>query len=303
MFRTIVLLQCFLLMSCNSNETSNYNLDVQGHRGCRGLLPENTILGFTHALELGVTTLEMDVVISKDHQVVVSHEPYFSHEIAKDPEGNNISEAKEKSHNIYQLTYDEITAFDVGLRKHPRFPKQQKTAATKPKFREVVIASEKFSTESGRDLPYYNVEIKRVPENDELYHPNAFDFAFMVVSEVKKLGISERTIIQSFDPESLRMVRQIDDKLKLALLVENQVSPLTNLEKLGFRPAIYSPDYQLVDENLVAFCKEQGLQLIPWTVNDKAAMNRLLDLKVQGIITDYPNILIKLLEQKGINVK
>ncbi|NND62627.1 MAG: glycerophosphodiester phosphodiesterase [Flavobacteriaceae bacterium] len=281
----------------------NYSIDLQGHRGCRGIYPENTIPGFIHALELGVTTLEMDLVISKDHQVIVSHEPFFSHEISKDPQGKNISEENEKTHNIYQLTYDEIQQYDVGLRKHSRFPRQLKIEVSKPRFRDVVKASEKFANETGRDLPYYNVEIKRVPEQDSIFHPSAFDFAAQVASEVMKLGIVDRTTIQSFDPESLQMVKKFNSKIQLVLLVENNETPLQNIERLGFLPEIYSPDFHLVNEELILFCKENNIKLIPWTVNETADMERLLDLKVDGIITDYPNRLLKLTKEMGISVK
>ena len=106
--------------------TMQTTFDKQGHRGCRGLMPENTIPAMLHALELNVTTLELDVVITKDKQVVLSHEPFFNHEITTKPDGALVAEAEEKSLNIYQMTFEEVKRFDVGTRPHPRFPLQKK---------------------------------------------------------------------------------------------------------------------------------------------------------------------------------
>ncbi len=305
MIKTYVCLGLIVLglAGCKKPTEVNYSIDLQGHRGCRGIYPENTIQGFVHALELGVTTLEMDLVISKDYQVIVSHEPFFSHEISRDSLGVDISEENERNHNIYQLTVPEIQQYDVGLRPHSRFPTQKKMEATKPVFKDVVKASEKVSLELGRTPPRYNIEIKRVPKQDSIYHPGAFDFASQVVYEVMKLGITERTTIQSFDPESLQMVRNIQPEIQVALLVENKESPMENISRLGFVPEIYSPDFKLVDEDLLFLCKEQNMQLIPWTVNEVADMEKLLQWKVDGIITDYPDRLFPLLKSQNIRVK
>src|SRR6188474_3759231 len=100
--------------------------DIQGHRGCRGLMPENTIPAMIKALDLGVTTLEMDVVISKDNKVVVSHEPWFESEITTKPDGSFIKPGEAMQYNIFQMSYDEVLKYDVGMKTHPRFPQQQK---------------------------------------------------------------------------------------------------------------------------------------------------------------------------------
>ena len=128
-----------LISACSNSEptrseveesTTKKSIDYQGHRGCRGLLPENTIPAFKKALDLGVKTLEMDVVITKDKQVILSHEPWFSHEIALDPEGNPIQLETETSHRIYQMTFEETQNYDVGSKDHPRFPEQEKMEIT-----------------------------------------------------------------------------------------------------------------------------------------------------------------------------
>lgn len=112
--------------------------DKQGHRGCRGLMPENTIPAMLKALDLGVTTLEMDVVITKDKKVILSHEPWFGREITTKPDGSFIGDREERKYNLYWMTFEETKAFDVGMKTNPRFPTQEKMKVTKPLLSDVI---------------------------------------------------------------------------------------------------------------------------------------------------------------------
>ena len=136
------------------------NFDVQGHRGCRGLLPENTIPAFIKAIDLGVTTLEMDVVFIKDLQAIVSHEPFFNHEITTKPNGTFITEAEEKSLNIYTMNYDEVAKYDVGMKPHPRFTAQEKIKASKPLLSAVIDSAEAYTKKNNLPAIHYNIETK-----------------------------------------------------------------------------------------------------------------------------------------------
>jgi len=265
------------------------NLDFQEHRGCRGLLPENTIPAFEKALDLGVTTLEMDVVITKDNQVLVSHEPWFSHEIALDPNGDSISLANERNHRIYDLTFKETQGYDVGKKFHPRFPKQKKMEATKPLLSQVIAFAEAHAKNTERELPYYNIETKSQPEGDSIFHPAPEEFVDLLVAAIKESGVEERAILQSFDVRTLQVAKTKYPEMKLVLLVENKESPAENLQKLGFTPDIYSPDYALVDMSLIEFAEDKGMKVIHWTVNEQSEMNDLISLGVDGLITDYPD--------------
>src|SRR5438128_2424457 len=131
-FNPGLILAFLLITACSSTKNLQVSLpvfDKEGHRGCRGLMPENTIPAMLKALELGVTTLEMDAVITKDGQVILSHEPFFNHEITTKADGKFIDEKEEKNYNIFKMTYAETHQFDVGLKPHPRFPQQQKLPA------------------------------------------------------------------------------------------------------------------------------------------------------------------------------
>lgn len=277
-------------------------LDVQGHRGCRGLLPENTIPAFKKAIDLGVTTLELDLVISKDGEVIISHEPFFSHEISKDPEGNLIAEGVEKRHNIFELSYQDIKHYDVGSKGNPRFPDQELFSVYKPSFRDMVTEIESYVVQQSAKLPLYNIEIKRVPKFDNLFHPDAKTFAGHVVKVVQELGITDRTFIQSFDIESLQETQQLDKSIKLVYLIQNKNTIEQNLDALGFEPDVYSPFFKLINQDVLDYCKKHNIKLIPWTVNEESDMKHMISIQVDGIITDYPDRLMDLTRRLGIRV-
>jgi glycerophosphoryl diester phosphodiesterase len=272
-------------------------IDVQGHRGCRGLMPENTLPAFLKALELGVTTLEMDVVITKDHQVVLSHEPFLSHEICLTAEGREITEATEKQYNLYQMTYAELQRCDCGSKPHPRFPNQQKMVVHKPLLSEVIHATEAYCEAHQLPPVQYNIETKSDLAGDGVFHPAPEAFVDLLMEVVGRQGISNRTIIQSFDPRTLQQMHTKYPTIKLALLVENLRSPKRNIRRLGFTPAIYSPNYPLVNTVLMKYARSKGMQVIPWTVNEPTAIRKLLEMPVDGIISDYPDRVLKLLQE------
>jgi len=241
----------------------NPELEIHGHRGCRGLYPENTINGFIKSIELGADVIEMDVVISKDSLVVVSHEPFMNHEISMDPEGNAISKEQELEHNLFTMTYEQIERYDVGSRKHPRFPEQEKIKEYKPTLQALITAIEKKYPGKIK----YNIEIKRKPEGDKLYHPDHKTFVDLVAHILKKNDLLDRTNLQSFDIETLQYLREAYPSIKMALLIEKVSSIRKNIESLGYTPEIYSPHYRLLNKEVLDYCKLNKIQLIPWTVN------------------------------------
>ncbi len=264
--------------------------DFEGHRGARGLLPENTIPSFLKALEFGVTTLEMDVVITKDHQVVLSHEPYLSSEICSKPDGTPISASEEKASNIYMMTFAELARYDCGKRGHARFPQQQPQPATKPLLRDVIQSVEKVCQERGLPPVFYNIETKSTPAGDGVFHPRPSEFARLVYEEVKRNEVLDRTIFQSFDERTLESLHALDSDLYFCLLVENSDGLEKNLARLSFQPQIYSPYYKLVSPELVRDVRRRGMKLIVWTVNTLEEMKHLKAMGIDGIITDYPNL-------------
>src|SRR5688572_26482823 len=172
---TELLLLVAFIVACHVSQKNGSVIlpafDKERHRGCRELMPENTLPGMMKALELGVTTLEMDAVITKDRQVVLSHEPFFNHEITTKPDGTYVTEAEEKSLNIFNFPYDEIKRYDVGLKPHPRFPRQQKLKVVKPLLSELIDTVEEYCRRNNQGPVFYNIETKSTPTTDNTYHP------------------------------------------------------------------------------------------------------------------------------------
>ena len=272
--------------------------DLQGHRGCRGLLPENTLPAFLHAVDLGVTTLELDVVITSDKEVLVSHEPFFSHEICLNPNGAEIPESEEKTHNIYTLSLAECQAYDCGSKFVERFPDQQKMKVSKPSLREVFATVEEHVKQKGLPPVRYNIETKSKPEGDDLFHPQPAEFVELLYGVIQEAGTQSQVSLQSFDVRTLQVAQEKELDLTLVLLVENEEGAEANLQALGFTPDVYSPWFKLIGADLPAFCRDKGMQLIPWTVNEEADIHKMLDLGVDGLISDYPDRVLAI--RKGL---
>ena len=290
MKKVLLLVANFLCLTMA--QAQERSIDWQGHRGCRGLYPENTIQAMLKAIDLGVSTLELDVVITKDKQVILSHEPFMSAEISTNPEGKYITAAQEKTYNIYQLDYAAVQTWDVGLKPHPRFPQQEKTPSKKPLLFDVIDAVEAYTRMHNIPPVQYNIETKSDPEGDDTYHPKPAEFVSLLLDVIQGKGIATRTIIQSFDVRTIQLVHAQYPEIKTAFLVE-ETSPKklkTQLNALGFIPTIFSPAYQFVDQKLVNSCHRKGMHVIVWTVNTLPEMQKMLDLGVDGIISDYPNL-------------
>lgn len=268
-------------------------IDLQGHRGCRGLFPENSLPAMRKALEIGVTSLEMDVVITKDKQVILSHEPFMSHEICLDPDGNPISEEEEMSHNIYQMDYAIVQEYDCGTKIHPRFPEQQKMRVSKPLLADVIDLAESWARENNRPAPYYNIEVKYKADQDDLFHPGAKEFSSLLVGVLRDKGVEDRAFIQSFDIGIMEECHRSAPDFTLVYLVEDTDDFKLALSRLSFEPAYYSPDYKLITPELMAYAKERGMKVVPWTVNEEGDMRKMIDMGVDGLISDYPDRLMK----------
>ncbi|RYU74755.1 glycerophosphodiester phosphodiesterase family protein [Hymenobacter persicinus] len=269
---------------------------VHGHRGCRGLLPENTLPAFLHALELGVDVLEMDVVLSVDNQVVVSHEPWLS-PLCRDAQGQPVQVHSAEKHNLYRMPYAEIRRCDCGLTPHPGFPAQHQMPAYKPLLTDVIHAVERRAAELQRRPVGYSIEIKSSPADDNIFHPEPAEYAARVLAVLRAEGILARVTLLCFDKRILREVRRQEPTLPVCLLVEDELPYAQHAAELGFTPDVYGPYFGLVSEALVAELRALNVQLVPWTVNQPEDMQRLLKLGVAGITTDYPDRLLELLRR------
>lgn len=296
--------------------------DLQGHRGARGLTPENTLAGFAAALSLGVSTLELDVGISKDGVPVVVHDSRLNPELTREPDGRFLSYAGPA---IRSLSVSELKRYDVGRLKPATayavaFPEQRAVdGATIPTLAEV------FDLVRRANAPHirFNVETKLTPTSGaDVANPKIF--AAAVVEAIRAAGVAERTTVQSFDWRTLAEVQRIAPEIARSCItverfwrdnIQRQApgpSPwtagLSIRENGGSVPrlvkaagcAVWSPSFQDLAADVVADARSLGLRVIPWTVNEQADMHRLIEAGVDGIITDYPNRLRTVLAARGV---
>ena len=268
--------------------------EIQGHRGSRGLMPENTIPAFKKAIDLGVHTLELDVIISKDKKVVVSHDPFFNPNCTTDPSGKFIT--KENKGNLYQLTYEEIKKYDVGLRGNKDFPEQQKMTVYKPLLEDMIRESEKYAKAKGVKPLKYNIEIKSEEKEYDISQPKVAEFSDLVYQIIIKQLPPERVTLQSFDYNVLKFWhQQIEQKKYKSIALSALIEPMDNNEvqfnliKLGFKPQIWSPYFVQATEKRVKELHELGIKVIPWTVNKREDMEKVKAVGCDGLITDYPD--------------
>ena len=287
-----VLFLCLMITACTVEEAKK-QIDIQGHRGARGLLPENTIPSFLKAIDYGVDTIELDMVVTKDRQILISHEPWFNHNISTKPNGEPVTEEEQRNFNIFEMTYEETQQFDVGKRGHVGFPNQQPMEVSKPLLRDAVRAIEEYTMEMNLPPVAYNIETKSVPNEYGVYYPYPEEFAQHLYDELSELNeqydFFDRVIVQSFDPATLIEFRNLNSDIALAMLVSDETPIQQFIDILGFTPEIWSPNYLLVSEALIEEARSNNMTVIPWTINTTAEMNRQIELGVDGIITDYPD--------------
>ena len=302
---------------------SAYSLDLQAHRGGRGLMPENTLPAFAHALALGVTTLELDCGVTRDGVVVVSHDPMLNPDIARGPDGAWIGQFGPP---IFDLTYEALRRYDVG-RIRPgsnyaaRFKDQQPVEGTPiPRLAEVFDLARR----AGNNAVRFNIETKISPDHPERT-VDAVTFARALITEVRAAGMTDRVTIQSFDWRTLSVVQAEAPAIPTAYLSATQrfmdnihaqeaESPWTaglHVRNFGGSVprmvktaggAVWSPYYGEATRESIAEAHRLGLKVVVWTVNEKSDMRRMMELGVDGIISDYPDRLRRVAADAGFAV-
>ncbi|RZL10199.1 MAG: hypothetical protein EOO89_21165, partial [Pedobacter sp.] len=262
------------------------------HRGGAGLKPENTIVAMKNAIDLPqVTTLEMDLFISKDKQVIVTHNPYLSSDYTTTPEGNYMTSADGRSRLLYNMPYDSIAKYDVGLKPSATFSQRQNIAAIIPRLVDLIDEVEIYAASKGKVM-FFDMEIKSTAVGDNVNHPQVQEFADLVVAVLTAKNIIGRTILHSFDVRPLKYIHRQYPQIKLSYLAtsSNAANYNSRFQELGFDPDYYCAQYTVITAQMVAACKARNIKVLAWTVNSAAQVNQLKSIGVAGIVTDYPNL-------------
>lgn len=306
------------MLACFANA---YGFDVQGHRGARGLAPENTLAAFRRALEIGVTTIETDIGVTQDGVAVISHNPRLMPELVRDSTGQWLDAPGPALH---ALTLQDLRRYDIG-RLNPAsvyardFPEQKPADGERfPTLDELF----QLVRASGKPVRL-NVETKITPDNagDTVDAPT---FARVIIDAARRAGMLDRVTLQSFDWRTLVEAKRIAPELETSCLTieadgmntmkpdasgasawhaglraaDYNGSPVALVKAAGC--AIWSMFFRNLTPELVADAHRAGLKVLPWTVNNPADMRRLIDMRVDGIITDYPNRLRDVMRERGL---
>ena len=278
-FRLPLLVFALCLMTVNAAP----RILVHGHRGARAIYPENTIPAFEYAIKIGADVLEMDVAVTKDNVLVISHDPHINPEICKGPHPGVA---------IHELTLAELREYDCGALKNPHFPKQQPVPGTR-----IPTLDDVLSLSRGNNVQF-NIETKSFPDHPELT-PTPDVFARMLLDVIHKHQLDSRVIVQSFDFRTLHAAKRLAPNIRLSALWEGDARPFVDIAHDG-EAGIISPLFKLVTPKQVKSAHDAQIQVVPWTADTPADWQMLIDAGVDAIITDDPAALIAYMKEKGV---
>jgi len=258
---------------------------VHGHRGARAMRPENTLPAFEYAIDIGADVLELDMAVTKDNVIVVSHDPYLHPPVCSGP--------VEKA-TIHQLTLAQVKEWDCGKVRNPGFPKQTPIEGTRMPTLDEVFA---MATAKSKTIQF-NIETKSFADHPELT-PSPDDFVKLVLDVIRKHHVESRVYLQSFDFRTLHAMQKIAPEIRRVALWEGADRSFVDIAKDADAP-IVSPAYRLVTPEKVKAAHDAGLEVVPWTADRPADWDKLVAAQVDAIITDDPAELIAYLKSKGL---
>ncbi len=254
-------------------------------------MPENTIPAMKKAIEFGATIIEFDVHISKDGQVIVYHDASFNPAYTTMPDGSEIPVTDRKKYTFYQMNYNEIRPFVVGKKMYAEYPQQEQIASYTPLLSELIDSVEAFTKSKQLPAVTYLLEVKSDTKTDGVEQPAPQQYMDILMKVLNPYKLDRRLIVQSFDVRPLQVLHRDHPGIALGFLTgDKNVSFEENLIHLGFVPTFYNPHYNLTNEALIEKAHAKNILVTPWTVNTLKEMQRLKSLKVDGIITDFPNL-------------
>ena len=296
-----ILIYPLLLCACNQyeNKPLSGDIDLQGHRGARGLAPENTLPAFDKAIQFKMTTLELDTVLTRDNRLIITHDRRINAKICR-PVGGR----KARNKTVRELTVAQLKQFDCGTLKNARFPKQQPVPGTRLSTLDELFAHVRSLESKNPRLANlkYNIESK-FEYNTETSPQELTATARAMIRAIKSAGLQKRVTVQSFKLEYLSVIRKLAPEIRISALfvprnwrAKRQPDAdgdaiLEKTKKLGAE--IVSPHYSFVSPRFVHRAHRMGIAVIPWTVNDADTIRRMLETGVDGVISDYPDVLYK----------
>lgn len=262
---------------------------IQAHRGGAAIYPENTLPAMLHAVDLGIPVLEMDLHISQDSLVVVSHDSYLNPLKALTPEGDTIA-AGDKAHTLYSMPYDSIRRYDVGTRFNPAFPHKASLLCRVPLLSELIDSVEHYVRERSLPPVSYNIEIKSSRKKDGFLTPDYRTFTDLCMKVLLSKNLGDRLLMQSFDTDGLNYLHEKYPNVRVAYVMSDKGESFEQLmAKLHFVPQVFSPEFTMVTPELVKQVHARQMQIVPWTVDSKEEALRLQALGVDQIITNRPD--------------
>lgn len=256
---------------------------VHGHRGARAMRPENTLPAFEYAIDIGADVLELDLAVTQDDVVVVSHDPYLMWPICSGPDFKA---------TIRKLTLDQVRQWDCGKHRNPLFLRQTPIPGTR-----IPTLDEVFALASGNEVQF-NIETKSFPDRPELT-PSPYEFARLVLALIRKHHLERRVFLQSFDFRTLQAMKKLAPEIRRAALWEGDNRDFVSIAR-DADAEIVAPQFKLVTPEKVRAAHAAGIQIVPWTANKPHDWSKLVGAQVDGIITDDPAALIAHLKKKGL---
>lgn len=277
----------------------NRFIDLQAHRGGAGLMPENTLSSMKNALDLNVNTLELDLQLSADGKVVVSHDNYFHPRYSMRPDSSLVQKEDPREY-LYKMPFDSIYRYDVGLRPVEQWPGQQKVSEHKPLASDLIDFTEAYVAKKGLSPVRYNIEIKsRTGKGEGKNWPDYKEFCDKCIPLLLSKQLGDRLVVQSFDTRALEYIHEKYPQVELSYLTDSDEPEIEKiLSQLSFTPRWWSPHYSVITHENVAYCHALGIRVVPWTVDRDEDILRMKDCRVDAIISNYPDRLINNLRKQ-----
>lgn len=273
-----------------TQETSTKQFLIIGQQGGRGVMPGNTTHAFMHTLKSGINAIELDVMMTADGEIVVT-----DHDVLTPL--NYYHPLNKEDQKVFDLTYAELQEYDYGRKFNREYPFRKNISSTVPSLKDVFSRIEKFTLWSNSRPVRYYIDIKTSPSTDNIYHPKPEEIIVKLTDLIRTLNISRRCTVISSDVRPLQQMKRLSQHVAIGLKVENEESVEDNIEALGFLPALYIPEYHAVTREMIYTVQTKGIKIVPVGANDLLDVNEMLCMGVDGVMTDYPQHAMKLVEE------